>query len=130
MNIESTGLGQTGGALLKIEHYAIADLKPYAHNARTHSAKQIKQIAASMKRFGFVNPVLISDDLEIIAGHGRVAAAKQIGMLQVPALRLSNLSEDERRAYVLADNKLERMQAGMTISSQSSYRLWWILTLI
>ena len=81
-------------------------LKPYPRNARTHSKKQIKQIAASIERFGFVNPVLIGDDGEIITGHGRVEAARQLGMTTVPTLALSHLSKTERRAYVLADNKL------------------------
>jgi DNA modification methylase len=85
---------------------AISALKPYSRNARTHSKKQIKQIAASISRFGFTNPVLISDDGEIIAGHGRVEAAKSLGWKAVPTLALSHLSETERRAYVLADNKL------------------------
>lgn len=85
---------------------SVGSLKPYARNARTHSKKQIKQIASSIERFGFVNPVLISDDGEIIAGHGRVEAAKQLGIETVPTLALSHLSETERRAYVLADNKL------------------------
>ncbi len=89
-----------------LDHRAVSTLKPYAQNARTHSKTQIKQIAASIKRFGFTNPVLISDDGEIIAGHGRVEAAKLIGMTHVPTLCLSHLSADERRAYVLADNKL------------------------
>lgn len=89
-----------------MEMRAIAALRPYPGNARTHSAAQIRQIAQSIKRFGFTNPVLISDDDEIIAGHGRVAAAKQIGQANVPVIRLSHLGPDERRAYVLADNKL------------------------
>jgi ParB-like chromosome segregation protein Spo0J len=84
----------------------VASLRPYACNARTHSRKQIKQIAASIERFGFTNPVLVSDDGEIIAGHGRVEAAKLLGLKRVPTLALSHLSEAERRAYVLADNKL------------------------
>lgn len=84
----------------------IAELTPYAGNARTHSAKQIKQIAASIREFGFVNPVLVSDDGEIVAGHGRVMAAKRLGMTEVPVLRLSHLSAAQRQAYVLADNKL------------------------
>ena len=84
----------------------IALLRPYPGNARAHSKKQIKQIAASIERFGFTNPVLISDEGEIIAGHGRVEAAKLLRMKQVPTLALSHLSEAERRAYVLADNKL------------------------
>lgn len=88
-----------------VEH-EISSLKPYPRNARTHSRKQITQIAKSIERFGFTNPVLISDDREIIAGHGRVEAARQLGMKRVPTLALSHLSEAERRAYVLADNKL------------------------
>jgi DNA modification methylase len=83
-----------------------ADLRPYAHNARTHSKRQIAQIADSIRRFGFTNPVLVSGDGEIIAGHGRVEAAKQLGMTEVPTLALDHLTAAERRAYVLADNKL------------------------
>jgi DNA modification methylase len=85
---------------------AIEDLAPYANNARTHSKKQVRQIADSIRRFGFCNPVLIADDNTIIAGHGRVEAAKLIGMTEVPVCRLSHLSKDEVRAYILADNKL------------------------
>ena len=81
-------------------------LRYYPRNARTHSKKQIQQIASSIERFGFTNPVLVSDDGEIIAGHGRVAAAKLLGWTKVPTIALSHLSEAERRAYVLADNKL------------------------
>ena len=84
----------------------IESLKPYARNARTHSKKQLKQIAASIERFGFVNPVLIADDDSIIAGHGRIEAAKLLGHKSVPTLALSHLSDTERRAYILADNKL------------------------
>jgi DNA modification methylase len=85
---------------------SVALLKPYAGNARVHSRKQIRQIAESIKRFGFNNPVLVSDDGQIVAGHGRVEAARLLGMTTVPTLALSHLSEAERRAYVLADNKL------------------------
>ena len=84
----------------------IVALRPYPGNARTHSKKQIKQIARSIERVGFTNPVLVSDDGEIIAGHGRVEAAKMLGRRRVPTLALSHLSAAERRAYVLADNKL------------------------
>jgi DNA modification methylase len=84
----------------------IAELRPAANNARTHSKKQIRQIADSIERFGFTNPVLISEAGEIIAGHGRVAAAKLLNMTTVPTLLLSHLSAAERRAYILADNKL------------------------
>ncbi len=89
-----------------IETRLIETLIPYKNNARTHSKEQVLQIAKSIKRFGFTNPVLISDDNEIIAGHGRVIAAKELKMIEVPILRLSHLSGEERRAYILADNKL------------------------
>ena len=84
----------------------VLDLRPYPGNARTHSRKQIKQIAKSIERFGFTNPVLVSGESEIVAGHGRVEAAKLLGMRTVPTIVLSHLSPEERRAYVLADNKL------------------------
>lgn len=90
----------------RIEMIPAVRLKPYPHNARTHSKKQIGQIAESMRRFGFTNPVLIDDGDMILAGHGRVKAAKLIGMDAVPCLRLSSMSAAEKRAYVLADNKL------------------------
>jgi hypothetical protein len=91
---------------MAVESMAVMRLKPYRANARKHSRKQIRQIAESIRRFGFTNPVLISDDDEIIAGHGRVEAAKLLGMGNVPTLRLSHLDATQRRAYVLADNKL------------------------
>jgi DNA modification methylase len=89
-----------------IEHRSPASLRPYPGNARTHTRKQIQQIVASIGRFGFTNPVLISADSEIIAGHGRVEAAKLMGLETVPTLELSHLNGAERRAYILADNKL------------------------
>ena len=92
--------------LMAIEPMSGGNLRPYAKNARTHSKKQIKQIAQSIERFGFTNPVLISNENEIIAGHGRVEAAKLLGIENVPTLRLSHLTEAQRRAYVIADNKL------------------------
>ena len=89
-----------------ITHRPIAALTPWAGNARTHSRKQIRQIAASIQQFGFTNPVLIDEAGTILAGHGRVAAAHRLGMAEVPCLRLDHMNEDEKRAYVLADNKL------------------------
>jgi DNA modification methylase len=89
-----------------IENRPPRSLRPYDRNARRHSKSQIRQIANSIERFGFTNPVLISDEGEIIAGHGRVEAAKLLQMAAVPTIRLSHLNETERRAYVLADNKL------------------------
>jgi ParB-like chromosome segregation protein Spo0J len=89
-----------------IAHTAVEDLVPYQGNARTHSRRQIAQIAGSIERFGFLNPVLIDGSNQIIAGHGRVAAAKKLGLTSVPSLRIDHLTDDERRAYVLADNRL------------------------
>jgi DNA modification methylase len=98
----------------QIAYRPVSGLKPYARNARTHSKKQVRQIADSISRFGFNNPVLVSDEGEIIAGHGRVMAAKLLGLTEVPTLALSHLSAAERRAYVLADNKLA-LNAGWDI---------------
>lgn len=91
---------------MKIELIKIKDLLPYPRNARTHSRKQIRQIAKSISRFGFCNPLLVDDDNRIIAGHGRKEAADSLGLGEVPAIRLSHLSPDEMRAYILADNRL------------------------
>ena len=81
-------------------------LKPAERNARTHSRKQLREIARSIQRFGFTNPVLVDEDDRILAGHGRVAAARELGMAAIPVLCIGSLSPSERRAYVLADNKL------------------------
>jgi ParB-like chromosome segregation protein Spo0J len=89
----------------------LSSLKPYGNNSRTHSPAQIRQIVESIKQFGFTNPILIADDFTIIAGHGRYLAAESLGMDKVPCLKLSGLSEDQRRAYVIADNQLAE-QAG------------------
>ena len=91
---------------MNFENRPTRSLRPYTGNARTHSPKQIKQIAKSIERFGFNNPVLVDDDDQIIAGHGRVEAAKLLGLKTVPTVRLSHLSEDDKRAYILADNRL------------------------
>jgi DNA modification methylase len=93
-------------AIAGVAERPIASLRPCAGNARTHSKKQVQQIAASISRFGFNNPVLVSEAGEIIAGHGRVEAARSLGWRTVPTIALSHLSAAERRAYVLADNKL------------------------
>lgn len=89
-----------------IELIEISKLKPAARNARTHSKCQLKQIADSIRRFGFKNPVLIDDENRILAGHGRVAAAKNLEMREVPCLRFSDMTDADKRAYALADNKL------------------------
>lgn len=84
----------------------VADLIPYARNSRTHSDEQVAQLAASIREFGFTNPVLVDSERGIIAGHGRVLAARKLGLEQVPVIELAHLSESQRRAYVIADNKL------------------------
>jgi len=92
-----------------VEVIAVDLLKPSKANARTHSRKQIRQIADSIARFGFCNPILMDDADRIIAGHGRLQAAKVLGLTAVPALRLSHLSDAEKRAYLLADNRLAEL---------------------
>ena len=90
----------------QIELLLVSSLIPYARNSRTHSEEQVTQIAASIREFGFTNPVLIDSSGTIIAGHGRVMAAKKVGLSEVPCLRLQHLSQSQIRAYVIADNKL------------------------
>jgi DNA modification methylase len=90
----------------KIERWSVARLIPYARNPRTHSPAQIAQIAASIREFGFTNPVLVDGAGGIIAGHGRVLAARQLGLTDVPVVILDHLTETQRKAYVIADNKL------------------------
>lgn len=91
---------------MQIEQIAISELIPYARNSRTHSDEQVAQIAASIREFGFTNPVLIDARGGIIAGHGRVLAARKLQLAEVPCLRLSHLTDTQKRAYVIADNKL------------------------
>jgi len=102
MNNKATKSGQG----LKVTYVSPSKLIPYVNNARTHSEQQVKQVAASIKEFGFTNPVLIDETNSIIAGHGRVLAATLIGLDLVPTITLTGLSEAQRKAYVLADNKL------------------------
>jgi ParB-like chromosome segregation protein Spo0J len=91
---------------LSVEYAATDSLVPYARNSRTHSPEQVSQIAASIREFGFTNPVLIDDKGTIIAGHGRVMAAMKLELAEVPTITLGHLSEAQRRAYVIADNRL------------------------
>jgi DNA modification methylase len=95
----------------RIDTWPIDRLIPYAKNARTHSPEQIAQIAASIVEFGFLNPILVASDAGIVAGHGRLLAARKLGLLEVPVVVLDHLSETQRRAYIIADNKLA-MNAG------------------
>ncbi|MFH1157618.1 MAG: site-specific DNA-methyltransferase [Pseudomonadota bacterium] len=90
----------------RIELWPVDKLVPYARNPRTHSVEQVNQIAASIVEFGFLNPILVDTTAGIIAGHGRLQAAKQIGLAQVPVVVLDHLTEAQKRAYVIADNKL------------------------
>lgn len=94
------------GAELNIAYLQCDDLKPHQTNARTHSPKQLQQIANSIKEFGFTNPILIDTDYNIIAGHGRVEAARLIDLKQIPVIYLHHLTEAQKRAYMIADNKL------------------------
>jgi len=89
-----------------IRFVGLADLKPWPGAARTHSKAQIRQIAESIRRFGFINPIVIDEERQILAGHGRVEAARAMGLEEAPCLRIDTMSEAEKRAYVIADNKL------------------------
>ncbi|EHM5881975.1 ParB N-terminal domain-containing protein [Escherichia coli] len=91
---------------LKIEYLPVGKLLRYAKNSRTHSDEQVEQLVNSIREYGFTNPVLIDEKNELIAGHGRLAAAEILEMDKVPAIRLSNLSEKQKKAYRIADNKL------------------------
>lgn len=91
---------------MKVVTKAVADLIPYVRNSRTHSDAQVAQIAASIKEFGWTNPILIDGENGIIAGHGRLLAARKLGQDKVPVIELAHMTEAQKRAYVIADNKL------------------------
>lgn len=91
---------------LEIEYRDSSGLIPYVNNSRTHSDEQVSQVAASIQEFGFTNPILIDEKGGIIAGHGRLMAAKKLGLAKVPTITLAGLSEAQKKAYVIADNKL------------------------
>ena len=90
---------------LNITYLNAAALQPYARNPRTHSRKQLRQIADSIREFGWTNPILVDGDGGVIAGHGRLEAAKLLGIERVPTIRIEDMSEAQKRAYVIADNK-------------------------
>ncbi|HWY21214.1 MAG TPA: ParB N-terminal domain-containing protein [Candidatus Acidoferrum sp.] len=94
------------GSALAVVYHEVQQLVPYPRNARTHSKRQIRQIADSIGAFGFTNPVLVDRSATIVAGHGRVEAAKLLGMKKVPTICLEGLNEHQIRAYIIADNKL------------------------
>jgi len=91
---------------MQVEQIGVGDLIPYINNSRTHSDEQVMQVASSIKEFGFTNPILIDGEGGIIAGHGRLMAAKKLGLDEVPCIRLGHLTEAQRKAYVIADNQL------------------------
>lgn len=92
--------------MLSIEYISTGLLVPYINNSRTHSQQQVQQVASSIKEFGFTNPILIDDGGGVIAGHGRLLAAQMLGLDEVPTITLEGLTEAQRKAYVIADNKL------------------------
>jgi DNA modification methylase len=100
------GLREGNDGRLQIEYWSLARLIPYARNARTHSDAQVAEIAGSIRAFGFSNPILVGEDCDIIAGHGRLAAARQLSLAEVPVIVLRGLSEIQRRQLVLADNRI------------------------
>lgn len=91
---------------LTITEQSISALRPYERNPRTHSPKQIDQIANSIAEFGWTNPVLLDDENHILAGHGRVAAAKKLGITTAPTIQFSHLTDAQKRAYIVADKKI------------------------
>jgi ParB family chromosome partitioning protein len=91
---------------MAVVYRPIDDLTEYENNARSHDADQIQQIANSITEFGWTNPVLVDEDNGIIAGHGRISAAKILGISEIPTIQLTGLSDDQKRAYLLADNRL------------------------
>lgn len=97
------------GRIAEICEVDASKLVPYERNAKVHSDAQVEKIAASIKEFGFIAPCIIDRDLNIIAGHGRVLAAKKLGMKKVPCVYAEGLTEEQRRAYILADNKLAEL---------------------
>ena len=98
--------GVNDGPRLQVEYWPLERLIPYARNARTHSEAQVAEIAGSIRTFGFSNPILVSEAGDIIAGHGRLAAARKLGLAEAPVVVLRGLTEFERRQLVLADNRI------------------------
>jgi ParB-like chromosome segregation protein Spo0J len=92
--------------MLEIKYLPVESLIPYAKNSRTHSDEQVAQIAASIKEFGFTNPILVDGEKGLVAGHGRLLAARKLKMDTVPCIELKDLSETQKKAYIIADNKL------------------------
>src|SRR6266403_817063 len=106
MGRRMTGLDPASGDRLQIDYWPLERLIPFARNARTHSAAQVAEIAGSIRAFGFSNPILVGAEGDVIAGHGRLAAVRQLGLVEVPVIVLAALSESQRRQLVLADNRI------------------------
>jgi ParB-like chromosome segregation protein Spo0J len=103
---------------MRLEHWPIERLVPSARNARTHSEAQVAEIAGSIRAFGFSNPILVGDDGGVIAGHGRLAAARKLGLAEVPVVVLQGLTELQRRQLMLADNRIA-LNAGWDLETLS-----------
>jgi ParB-like chromosome segregation protein Spo0J len=112
----------------RIEQWPLAQLQPYAKNAKTHDADQVAKIAASMAEFGWTVPCLVAEDGELIAGHGRVLAATQLGLTEAPVIVLGHLTEVQRRAYRLADNKRNSEPGTRNCCQQSCRNCWQRIT--
>jgi len=97
------------GSIKELQSVEIAKIKPYKNNAKIHGKNQLKKLQESISEFGFLTPCLIDQDFNLIAGHGRVEAAKALGMKEVPCVFVEELTEQQRRAYILADNKLSEL---------------------
>lgn len=95
--------------MLKIKKVKIKDLKPYKRNAKIHSDYQIGLLKKSIEEFGFINPILIDENYNVLAGHGRIEAAKQLNIKDLPAITIEGMTEDEKRAYIIADNRLSEL---------------------
>jgi len=103
---------------------SVADLVPYARNARTHSPAQVDKIAASIREFGFLNPIIVDGQNGIVAGHGRVMAAQKLDLAELPVIEAAHLTEAQKRAYVTAATALRWTRDGTTTCSRSSCRTW------
>jgi ParB-like chromosome segregation protein Spo0J len=123
MNVEGPDKSSRS-ADLRLESSAVERLIPSARNARTHSNSQMAEIAGSIRAFGFSNPVLVGDDGDIIAGHGRLAAARKLGMAEVPVIVLGGLTDIQRRQLMLADTAWRRMPGGTPPCSPLSCKIW------
>ena len=97
------------GEIKKLKEINLKDLKPYEKNAKIHGDYQIDLLKKSIQEFGFVSPILIDENYNVIAGHGRIKAAEELGITKVPCIFIEGLTEDQRKAYILADNKLTEL---------------------